>query len=246
MLARWFINDSMHAGQYRLKGHAAGDFWRWLTTWAVAADKPSDLGGDDRPLTIPPLRFHVSTVVTDPTVNAGDQLLRVPDLSATGLHRELRLTAPLRATRCADVVHGRDGPWLIWCHTDYEAEAIRPLIPDLVEVRGSESVAAKERKLLGFARGEFRILLTKPTIAGFGLNYQHCHQMAFLGVSYSYELLYQALRRSWRYGQSSPVEAYLIVADSEGPVLQTLLRKQRDHLAMKVAMVAAMRGELAA
>jgi hypothetical protein len=243
MLSRWFLNDTMKAGGYRLKGHAEKDFWNWVASWATAIDKPSDMGFEDGGFTLPPLKIENHVVQSDPTIDAGGKLMRVADMSATGLHREMRITASARADKLAEIVTGTDGPWILWCNTEYEADEIRRRIPEAVEVKGSDTTAVKESRLLGFAAGEFRLLLTKPSIAAFGLNYQHCNQMAFVGLSYSYEQLYQAIRRSWRYGQTKPVTAHIISADSEGPVLKSILEKQRAHERMKAAMVAAIKGE---
>lgn len=243
MLSRWFLNDTMKAGGYRLKGHAEKDFWNWVASWATAVDRPSDMGFSDNGFILPPLKIKNHIVQSDPTIDSGDKLMRVADMSATGLHREMRITAPARADRLAEIVNAADGSWILWCNTEYEAEEIRRRIPEVVEVKGSDSTAVKEERLLGFTRGDFRIILSKPSIAGFGLNWQHCNQMAFVGLSYSYEQLYQAIRRSWRYGQTKPVTAHIISADSEGPVLKSILEKQRAHERMKAAMVAAIKGE---
>jgi len=241
MLSRWFVNDTMKAGGYRLKGHAERDFWRWVGSWAVAIDKPSDIGFSDEGYILPELTIHNHIVQADISINAGDQLFRIADVSATGLHREMRLTAEARAGRLAELVAKSEDPWVLWCNTDYEASEIVSKVPDVIEVKGPESVEAKERKLLGFTKGEFGRILTKPSIAGFGLNWQHCRQMAFVGLSYSYEQMYQAIRRSYRYGQVKPVSIHIISADTEGPVLQAVLRKEADHKKMKAALVAAMK-----
>jgi hypothetical protein len=244
MLSRWFINDTMKAGGYRLKGHAEKDFWSWVTSWAVAIDKPSDIGHSDAGFVLPRLNIVNHVVASDPTKDKGDALFRVADVSATGLHREMRITAPDRAAKLAEIVGTTQDPFLLWCNTDYEAEEIHSRVEGCVEVKGSETVKAKEEKLLAFSSGDIKRLLTKPSIAGFGMNWQHCNQMAFVGLSYSYEQIYQAIRRCWRYGQTSDVTAHIISADSEGPVLQAILEKQKAHEKMKSAMVAAMKGEI--
>jgi hypothetical protein len=209
----------------------------------VAVDRPSDLGFNDGAFQLPKLHIVNHVIQSDPTIDAGDKLIRVADLSATGLHKEMRITAEARAEKLAELVNAKPGPWLLWCNTEYKAAEIRKRLPEAVEVKGSDTVASKESRLLGFAAGEFRVLLTKPSIAAFGLNYQHCNQMAFVGLSYSYEQLYQAIRRSWRYGQTQEVTAHIISADSEGPVLKVILEKQKAHERMKAAMVAAIRGQ---
>lgn len=246
MLSRWFLNDTMKAGGYRLKTHAAKDFWRWVSSWSVAIDRPSDIGFPDDGFNLPPLHIIEHIVHVDHGVDAGGMLFRSSDLSATSLHREMRLTAPDRAAHVADLVHGKpDVPWLVWCNTNYEAEELMKRLPArFVEVRGEETAAAKEEKLNAFSSGAVRGLVSKPSICGFGMNWQHCRDMAFVGLSYSFEALYQAIRRSWRYGQTESVNAHMVMADTEGPVLETIRRKQRQHEEMRTEMVNIM-GEVA-
>lgn len=242
MISRWFLNDTMKAGGYNLKAHAARDFWRWVASWSVAIDKPSDIGFDDDGFILPPLEIVEHVVTVDHTQEAGGMLLRVADLSATSLHKEMRLTVNDRATRVNELVRSEPGePWVVWCNTDYEADALMERLPsDAVEVRGPEKPKAKEDKLNAFSDGNIRILVSKPSICGFGMNWQHCSHMAFVGLSYSFEALYQALRRSWRYGQTRKVHAHMVMADTEGPVLKTLQRKQAQHEEMRREMVKVM------
>lgn len=240
MLMRWFLNDTMKAGGYRLKGHAEADYWRWVASWSVCMEKPSDLGFSDDGWDMPELRIRERVVPVDQSVAANGQLFRVADMSATGLHSEMRLTAPDRAAAVAELVNDGRETWCVWCNTNYEADELMQRIPDAVEVRGDERMEAKEAKLNGFTRGEFRVIVTKPSIAGFGMNWQHCHKHAFCGLSYSYEQFYQAVRRSWRFGQTQPVDAHMVIAETEGRVLETVREKQRKHEEMKAAMVRAM------
>lgn len=241
MIMRWFINDTMAAGNYRLKHHGAADFWRWVSSWAISMSKPSDLGYPDGDFTLPPLNLHNHVVEVDQSINANGGLFRNAVLNATTMHREMRLTADDRAAKVAEIVNSSDGAWLIWCNTNYEADAVRKLLPGIAEVRGSDSLAEKERKLNGFSNQEFPCLLSKSSICGFGMNWQHCHQVIFMGLSYSYEQFYQALRRCWRFGQKSPVEAHIVMAESEGDVLRVIERKQKEHEEMKRAMNEVMR-----
>lgn len=243
MLSRWFINDTMSAGNYRLKGHAAGDFWRWVASWAISVTKPSDLGDfDDTGYVLPGLHIFEHTVAVDHSrAHEDGKLLKHGDLSATELHREMRETNADRCAKVAELVTGSDESWIVWCNTNYEADELVRLLPDAIEVRGSETVDAKQRKLRAFTAGEARIIITKPSIAGFGLNWQHCHNMAFVGLSYGYEDLYQALRRSYRFGQTREVNAHLICAESEVGVMETLRAKEAAHRQMQLAMAAAMR-----
>jgi hypothetical protein len=240
MLSRWFLNDTMKAGGYRLKHSGEGDFWAWVASWAIALEKPSDIGFEDDGFILPKLNIQQHTVYCDPTIDAGDMLIRAGDMSATSLHREMRITAHLRAERVAEMVNGSSEKWIVWCNTNYEADELTAMIPEGIEVRGSESADEKERKLSEFTLKQHRVIITKPSIAGFGLNWEFVHNMAFAGLSYSYEQLYQAMRRAWRYGQTKEVHAHIVTADSEGPVLQTILTKQKAHERMKIQMVNAM------
>jgi hypothetical protein len=246
MISRWFINDTMKAGGYRLKGHAVEDYWNWMSSWAVSITKPSDIGFEDGAFKLPPLHFHMETVEVDITKNAGDKLYRQADLSATSLHKEMRITAPDRAARVAELVNANPNvPWLIWVNTDYEADAVMAMAQSApgfnpVEVRGSMKSEMKEERLAGFADGDFLHLVTKADIAGFGMNYQHCRHQAHCGVGYSYEKIYQGVRRSWRYGQIEPVHIHMVVAETEGPILESIQRKQRQHEDMQRAMATAM------
>lgn len=241
MISRWFINNSMSFGDYRLKQYAVKDFWRWVASWAVCVEKPSDLGYPDDGFILPPLTIHEVIVPVDHTASAGDMLFRVGALSATSMHQEMRLTAGDRAEMVAGLVNQSAEPWIVWCNSNYEADELTARIPDAIEVRGSESVEAKERKLDAFGDGKYRVIVTKPSIAGFGLNWQHCHNMAFVGLSYSYEQQYQALRRSYRFGQTSEVHAYLVSAETEGSVAEAIRVKREEHETMKTEMVSAMR-----
>lgn len=237
MISRFFINDSMSAGSYRLKGHAKDEFWKWVASWAVSMTNPSDMGFDGSKFILPPLNIETHIVSTEELPLIEGRLFRDTQLSATEIHKEMRLTAPIRARKVADIVsQGDGGAWLIWCNTNYEADEIRRLMPSVTEVRGSESPTAKEGKLLGFAAGEFDSLLTKPKLAGFGMNWQHCHQIAFTGLSYSYEQFYQAIRRCWRFGQKKPVTCHVVVADSETGIMGVVQEKEKAHREMQVEM----------
>ncbi|GCF07328.1 DNA methyltransferase [Dictyobacter arantiisoli] len=237
MLMRWFINDTMQNGHYRLKGHASHDFWQWISSWAISLRKPSDLGCSDEGFTLPELRITHHYIDTDITTGMEQgQLFRAPVLSATNLHKEMRLTAPDRAQAVADLVNGTTETWAIWCNTNYEADELAKRIPDAVEVRGSDSLDAKERTLTAFTMGHARVIITKPGIAGYGLNWQHCHHTAFVGLSYSFEDFYQAVRRFYRFGQMHPVEVIIVAAETEGPLVSALERKVQAHLQMSDAM----------
>ena len=236
MISRYFINDSMAAGSYRLKNHARGVFWQWIASWAYGITKPSDMGFSDEGFTLPELNVQLDVISTESLPPIEGSLFRDATLSATSIHKEMRLTAPLRADHIAAMVNASEDIWLVWCNTNYEADYLRKLIPTAVEVRGSDTPQHKEEKLTAFSAGEIRVLITKPSIAGFGMNWQHCNHMAFTGLSYSYELYYQAIRRCWRFGQKKQVNVFVVVADSEGSILDTINRKEQEHKKMQKEM----------
>jgi len=163
-------------------------------------------------------------------------------MSATNVHQERRRTAPARADFAAFVVGNEPTePWIIWCETDYEADELRRAIPYASEVRGSHSLDKKEETLRAFSEGEIRALVTKPSIAGFGLNWQHCARVVFAGATFSFESFYQAIRRTWRFGQKRPVDVHVLMGETEIHVWDVLARKRRDHERMQVSMFAAAR-----
>jgi superfamily II DNA or RNA helicase len=241
MISRWFINDSMQAGNYRVKAHAEKDYWLWVASWAICIENPADLGFCGSQFILPNLELIEEVVSVDIEPSPDTGLFPSSALTATSLYKELRLTSKERARRVARLVEQSTGQWIIWVNTNDEADQVTALLPEALEVRGDDKPAVKTERLLGFASGDIRILVTKPSIAGFGMNWQGCAQVAFLGLSYSYEQFYQAVRRCWRYGQANDVKAYIVISDSEGAVLQTIRRKERDHEHMKSRMVHAMR-----
>jgi superfamily II DNA or RNA helicase len=240
MLARWFINDTAHFGRYRVKGHAEADYWRWVASWAMCISKPSDIGFSDEGFELPPLHTHEHCVDVDLSDGADGKLFRTPDMSATGLHKEMRLTTSTRAGMVADLVTSEPNEsWIIWVNTNYESEAIAALLKQAVEIRGSDTVTRKENALRGFADGSIKWLITKPGIAGFGLNWQHCARAAFMGLSYSFEQYYQALRRIWRFGQLREVYAHIVMARTEAEIVRNVFRKERGHSQMQANMARA-------
>lgn len=242
MISRWFINDTMEAGNYRLKKHAANDFWRWLTSWAVCLSEPKDLGAeyDEPQFVLPPLNI-IETRIASPQATidrAWSEGRLIPDdsPSSTGMHKVKResLTARVAEVRQWVDTIPTDEPVLIWCDTNYEADELKVAFPEAVDVRGETK--GKEDLLLGFANGDFRILICKPKIAGYGLNYQHCAYQALVGVSYSFEAFYQAIRRSYRFGQKKTVNVNCVYAETEGNIMTTLKHKQGIFREMQKAM----------
>lgn len=239
MLQRWFINDTATASQkWRLKGHAETDFWRWMASWARMAETPADLGFDGSKFVLPQMNIVKHDAIGS-NVKPADGTLFAGDVSATNMHDLKRQTTNARAD-AVECIANTDDAWLIWCDTDYEADALKAAVPDAVEVRGSMPIRQKEDNLEAFTTGQARAIITKPSIAGYGLNWQHCHNMAFAGRTFSYEMWYQAVRRCWRFGQKHPVNVHIIVAEGETQIGRVIDRKASDHSAMKAAMRRAM------
>lgn len=250
MLAMYFVHDgSIRAGDaasgdgWRLKRHAEDDFWRWVASWAAVVRHPSDLGYDDPGYDLPPLIRHQVTVAVDftPSIETG-QLFPSEARTLSERLAARRNSITERVAAAAEIVNAApDKPWLIWCNLNAEAEALAKAIPDAVEVRGADNRDVKTDRLLGFCAGNPRILVSKPSIAGMGLNYQHCADMIFVGLNDSFEQLYQAVRRCWRFGQTRPVNVYLVASELEGAVVANLERKEAAFEAMGEAMSAHVR-----
>lgn len=234
MLSMFFVHDGGETSKWRLKGHAESEFWKWMASWSVMIRKPQDLGFNDEGYTLPELRYHQHTVEGKP---APGQLFA---LEAQTLQERLiarRESVDDRVKACADLVNNDKSYWIVWCNLNSESEALKRAIPDAVEVKGSDSPEQKEKALAAFSDGSVRVLISKPSICGFGMNWQHCHKMAFVGLSDSFEQMYQAVRRCWRFGQDKPVDVHLITATTEGAVVSNIKRKEADAERMAAAMV---------
>lgn len=248
MLTRFFLHDSADTGEWRMKGHAVKHFWEWVSSWSRCISKPSDIGFSDDGYILPDLieTTHVVQIARDANGAAEKDgqgvLFRMPDTSATSIHKEKRISLSERVRKVAEIVNEDTvNPWVIWCDTDYEADELARALPDAVEVRGSMSADLKEQNLIAFSTGQARMIITKPGLAGFGLNWQHCNNMAFVGLSFSYENYYQAVRRCYRFGQTRPVNVHIVCADTEANIHSVVSRKAGDHDKMKTEMVSAMR-----
>lgn len=242
MLSRFFINDTSTASQeWRLKGHAVEAFWNWMASWCRMAEKPSDLGGDDAGFDLPPFEIIRHTARSSNLKKRDDDLFGAISMSATEMHDVKRQTIKARAEEIAATVNAEPSePWLIYCDTNYESDALQAVIPSAIEVRGSQSIEEKEEKLLAFSEGKAPHLITKPSMC-FGLDWAHCARMAFVGRSYSYETWYQAVRRCWRYGQKRKLKVHLAIAEGEMATGAVIDRKADDHTEMKAAMRDAMK-----
>lgn len=241
MLMRWFINDTATASQeWRLKGHAEQDFWDWMASWSRLAQSPDDLGFDGSRFNLPPLNI-VKHKAIGTTLKPQEGTLFAGDVSATNIFDMKRQTSRSRAELAASLIKPDDDYWLLWCDTNDEEDALLDCLPGAVSVRGSMSIEMKEERLLAFATGGRRILVTKPSIGGRGLNLQHCHNMIYVGRTFSYEDWYQSVRRCWRFGQKKPVNVHIIVAEGDEQIGRVIDRKADSHAAMKIAMADAMR-----
>lgn len=240
MLMRWFIADQVAMGRYVLKSHGEADFWDWMASWACCAESPADLGYDATRFVLPALNIIRHRAAGDIRAPAGE--LFAGDVSATNMHAVKRQTAEARADLVGELVNAEpDQSWVIWCDTDYEADPLVKRLPNAADVRGSHTIEKKESRLADFAEGRCKFIVTKPSVAGQGMNWQHAARVAFVGRSFSYEAWYQAVRRCWRFGQTRPVDVHIIVAEGEDQIGRVIERKAADHATMKRAMAKAMK-----
>ena len=235
MLATYFVNDTGDTGTWRLKGWGASKFWEWMGQWAVVVRNPSDIGFDGARYKLPQLHYHEHVVQTH---SSGDDLFSKPAMGLAERRKAQRDSVDARCRALADMVNAEPNePWLIWCHLNDEAALLQSLIPGSVNVQGSDNPESKTKNLLGFASGEVRVMVSKAKIAGYGLNFQHCARMAFVGLDDSFEKFYQAVRRCYRFGQKREVHVHLFTAENEGQILENLKRKEVAHHEMSANMV---------
>lgn len=230
MLAEFFVHDGGSTRDWRLKGHAVRAFWEWVASWGAVVRTPAALGYDDAAYRLPPLRLHEHVIKVDHSEAWAAGSLFVSDARTLNEQRAVRrATMGKRVAEIARLVAAEPNePWLLWCELNDEGDALERAIPGSVQVSGADSPETKSDRLLGFADGRYRVLISKPQICGFGLNYQHCARMAFVGPSHSYEQTYQAIRRCWRFGQRRAVEVHTACAENEQAVVQSMRRKEAD------------------
>jgi hypothetical protein len=244
MLAMFFVHDGAETSKWRLKGHAKNVFWEWVCSWAITIRKPSDIGHDDGDFILPSLCIH--DVVVEAPLEAknednGQMALFAMEARTLKDQRHVRRSSlQLRVDAAADLANSSDEQWLIWCDLNDESSALVSAIEGAIEVKGADSDHRKEDAAIGFQDGTIRVLISKPSIFGFGLNFQGCHNVAFVGLSHSYEAFYQAVRRCWRFGQKNSVNAYIIFDKAEGAVVDNVRRKEKESIAMAESMVAIM------
>jgi superfamily II DNA or RNA helicase len=239
MLSMFFVHDGGDTSQWRLKGHAQQAFWTWLCSFCVMIRKPSDIGYDDGKFKLP--KLEIIELMCKAEKASDGFLLALPASSLQERIQARRDTMEERVRITVDMINAdTESTWLVWCNLNSESEALKKQIKGAVEVKGSDTDEHKEKSLKGFADGSIRVLVTKPSIAGFGMNFQTCHKMAFVGLSDSYEQFYQAVRRCWRFGQDEKVQAYIVTADIEGAVVSNIKRKEKDAEKMADEMVSNM------
>ena len=238
MLATFFVHDGGETQKWRLKGHAENEFWKWMASWAVMIRKPSDLGYSADGYDLPPLLYHQHQTKVDAALE-GMLFAMVANTMQERLAAR-RSSVGERVALAASLTPA-DRPFVWWCNLNSESEALTKAIPGAVETRGSDPDDVKERKLTDFSEGRTRVLVTKPAVAGFGMNWQHCADTGFVGLNDSWEQFYQAVRRFWRFGQTRPVNVHIVSAETEGATVANIRRKEIDADRMAASMIMHMR-----
>lgn len=238
MLATYFIHDGSDTSKWRLKGYGESKFWEFVAHWAVCVRNPSDLGYSNDDFELPALNLIEHIVESKPTEGYLVPM-RAETLSERRNARKESMDE--RVKKSKRLVSGNDDQWIVWCNFNAESNALHHAINGSVEVVGSDAPAFKAESAIGFANGDIRVIVSKPSIYGFGMNFQNCHEMIFCGISDSYEQFYQAVRRCWRYGQNEPVNVHIIISEAEMNILDNIKRKQSDMDKMQNKMVSLMR-----
>ena len=239
MLAMFFINDTANTGTWRLKKHAQKEFWRWVCSWAVMIQKPSDLGYDDDGFILPGLEYISHTIEAE--MMQGDNLFFVEAKTLSERRQARKDSLSDKIKIAADLVNNSDETWLVWCDMNIESTSLASAINGAVEVTGSDKEDFKENSMLAFARNDIKCMVSKPSIAGWGMNWQNCHNMIFVGLSDSFEAMYQAVRRCYRFGQKDKVNVHIITHQTEGAVVRNIQRKENafesmsEHMTMNMA-----------
>lgn len=235
MLSTFFVHDGGDTSKWRLKGHAEEEYWKWICQWAVMLRQPSDLGYENNGFVLPELRYHHHVVKSNKNLDG----FLFPVEAQTLLERRgaRRDSLNERVELCASLVNESTEPWLIWCDLNAEGDALAKMIPDAVQVAGRDKDEDKESRMFGFSEGRHRALIGKPSICGWGMNWQHCNNVAFVGLSDSWEQWYQAIRRVWRFGQTREVNCHVITSEAEGAVVKNIQRKENDAAKMAREMV---------
>ena len=229
MLSMYFVHDGGQTSKWRLKGHAEDKYWEWMASWSVFIDNPKNLGYEVEGYDLPKLNIY--------EIVADDMPVVYGKLTLTQRRNARRESLDVRCKRAADIVNHSNDNWIVWCDLNDESAKLASLIKYSVEVKGSDKSSYKRDSMLNFANDKIKCLVTKPSIAGFGMNWQNCNNMIFVGLSDSYEAYYQAIRRCWRFGQAKEVNVYIIISSQEGTVKENIERKQQDTEKMQQAMI---------
>lgn len=242
MLATFFTHDGGETSKWRLKGHAESIFWKWVCSWAVMIQVPSNIGFSDDGYLLPPIHRHQHTVPMETPIPG---YLFTPDKLTLTERRDVRRSSLAnRVIRCAEIVNASTEQFLVWCDLNDESSALTAAIPGAVEVKGSDKTSHKIQTALDFIAGKIRVVVTKGVMWGYGLNLQCCWNEVFVGLSDSFETIYQSERRCWRFGQTHEVHCHIIISDGDGPVVENIKRKQVDFDKMIDGMVAHMSSEM--
>jgi hypothetical protein len=245
MLAEYFVNDASGTGEWRLKGHARESYWRWLATWAAVMRSPADIGFDATGYDLPPLHIHRHIIASDiASARENGFLFSLPEMGLTAVRAAKRDSLDQRVAKAAEIVAAEpDEPWLLFGELNVETDALEAAIPGAIQVAGADDVDVKVERLLSFAEGRIRVLVSKASIAGAGLNFQHCARVLFVGATWSWEQYHQAIRRCWRFRQTRPVHVHMICGDRETAAIEAIERKEAQATRM-IDEVIAIAGEV--
>jgi len=236
MLSMFFVHDGGHTSQWRLKKHAEQDYWNWIAKWAVILTKPSDLGYKDNGFILPSLNIQHIQAKTNIKPEEGF-FIYIPDATLQGRQKTRRESVDDRIKKCINIMNSFDDYCLIWCNLNLESEKLHKNIKDSYEIKGSDNDDYKEKTMIDFANGKIKTLISKPSICGFGMNFQIANKIIFFGLSDSFEQYFQAIRRCWRFGQKKPVDVYIITSNMEQNVVKNIERKENDALKLINEMV---------
>lgn len=226
MLAMFFVHDGGETSKWRLRKHAQDPFWKYISSWSMAIDNPSSLGFDSKGYNLPEIEYIEHVIKVD---NLSDNLFGDVAISATDLHKDLNRSWDYRLKKAIELVNSNDDQWIVWGLKNSETDTICKLLDNSVNVQGSDSPEYKAKHLNGFAKNEFKTLITKTSIASFGMNYQQCHQMVFMSYDFKFEAFYQAVRRCFRFGQQNKVQVHILIPESQLNVRETILNKEKQH-----------------
>jgi len=229
MLAMYFVHDGGETSKWRLRKHAKDDFWNYVCTWSISLDNPKTLGFDGCGYELPEIEYIEHEI---PVENNTMSLFGDVAVSATDLHKDLNRSFDDRVQKTVELVNSNNEQWIVWGLKNKETDELSKVLNDSVNVQGSDSAEYKAKNLNGFANEDFRVLVTKTSIASFGMNYQQCHNMVFMSYDFKFEAFYQAVRRCYRFGQKNKVKVHILIPESQTNVRKTILEKEKKHHTM--------------